>query len=156
MPHVASVAQRVEPDDVPQAAGRLLNNAGRYLYERGRYAEAQALIERSLTLCERALGPTPPRMLHSASTAWRSRIGIGAGTTSRRRFTSAPSRFASARWDPTTSTWFAVHNCVVGQIGKHGRYAEAKALWERALESLGRTHGPDHPQGGHIINNGRS
>ena len=45
--------------EFPEAA-RLLNNAGSYMSQRGNYTEAEPLLERSLAIWEKALGPEHP------------------------------------------------------------------------------------------------
>ena len=152
VPHIVAITGWVDSYDVPDAAGRILNQTGRYLTERGRYNEAEPLHQRALAIAENARGPDHPDVAMSlnnlAVVHWQQGRYAEAQPLYQRALTIRERAFAPDHPDVATSL-----NNLAGLYLYLGRYADAQPLFERALAIRERAFGPDHPDVASTLNN---
>jgi class 3 adenylate cyclase/tetratricopeptide (TPR) repeat protein len=155
IPHVVSLAERVEFDNAPaEAVGRVLNRAGRYLLDRGRgrYAESQALLERAVAILERALGRDHLDVARSLDN-----LAVALGKQG--RYAEAQALIERAllicerALGPDHPDVARRLNNIANIHYEQGRYAEAQQLHERVLAIRERALGPDDPNLAISLNN---
>jgi tetratricopeptide (TPR) repeat protein len=150
VPHVAAIAGRIDSDTA--TAGRVLDHAGRYLRDRGRYAEAQEVLERALTVRERALDPDHPDIAQGANS-------LGVVYWDRGWYREAQTLFERALairerdFGPDHPDVAASLDDLANALYKQGSFAQAQPLLERALAVRERAYGPDHAEVGHSLSN---
>ncbi|HLY02773.1 MAG TPA: tetratricopeptide repeat protein [Candidatus Cybelea sp.] len=153
IPHVASLARRVEFDDAQaEVAGRILNRAGRYLWERGRYSESQALFERALGIVEGALGSDHPDVARSLDNLAIAHSKQGRYADAQALIERALAIYERALGPDHPDVARRLNN-IANIHYEQGRYAEAQPLHERALAIRERALGPDHPDVAISFNN---
>jgi tetratricopeptide (TPR) repeat protein len=151
--HVTTIAQWLGQLDVQlEDAARVLQETGRYLNRRSRYAEAQPLLERSLAIRERALGPDHPdvaRSLHDLAAIYREQARYAEAEPLHERALAIRERaFGPDHAEVAAS----LHNLATVYLNQ-GRYDEAERLNRRALAIRERAFGPDHLLVAETLNN---
>ena len=153
VPHVASIAARIDPAERrSDASSRLLNRAGRYLWERGRYPEAKALHERALAIAERALGAKHPDVALSLSNLANVLFYQGryadAQALNQRALTIRERAFGTDH--PLVATSL---NNLASIYKERGQDEEARPLYERALAIREHALGAEHTLVAASLNN---
>jgi class 3 adenylate cyclase/tetratricopeptide (TPR) repeat protein len=151
--HVASLGVWVDEHEVATEEGnRVFDLAGRYLLERGRYAEAKPLLDRALSLGERALGSDHPEVARTIH-------NLGVYELFQAKYVEAQRKLEEAlairervlgRDHPDVASTL---NALANTFWHRGRYAEAQPLYARALAIWEHALGPDSPFVATSLNN---
>jgi class 3 adenylate cyclase/tetratricopeptide (TPR) repeat protein len=145
VPHAMAIGAWVDAYGVvSEKAVRLFDLIGRYLLERGRLQEAKPLLDRALSIGERAFGPEHPsvaRTIHN----------LGVYELYHARYEEAQPILQHALairervLGPDHPDVASTLNGLANTYWHRGRYAEAQPLYERALAIWEHALGPDSP-----------
>jgi tetratricopeptide (TPR) repeat protein len=127
-----------------EEAALLLNQAGSYLHQRARYAEAAPLIQRSLAIREKALGPDHPAValsLNNLALLYDSQ-GKYAEAEPLYQRSLAITEEALGPEHPAVAVDL---NNLAALYCSQGKYAEAAPLFQRVLAMSKKAQGPDQP-----------
>ena len=138
--------------DHPDVAGTL-NNLAIVYWAQGKYADAEGLHKRALAIREKALGAEHPDVALTLNNL----AGVYARARQVRRRRAALQARAGDQgegarckttpmWPHPSTTWPSVYD-------DQGRYADAEALYKRALAIAEKALGQDHPDVGTTLNN---
>jgi tetratricopeptide (TPR) repeat protein len=122
---------------------RLLHATGIYLYERGRYAESEPLLEQTLALREKTLGPEHPDVavtINNLAELYRSRGWYAKAEPFYERALAIRKK-ALGPLNPDLATSF---NNLARLYRFQGQYGRAEPLYEQAQLILERALGPKH------------
>jgi class 3 adenylate cyclase/tetratricopeptide (TPR) repeat protein len=151
--HVAWIGDWVDFYDViSEAANRVFCLAGRYYIERGRYAEAKILVDRALSVGERALGPEHPAVALTINTLAILSFNLGANEEAQQWHERALA-IRERTLGPDHPDVARTLNGLANTFWRRGRYVEAQPLYERALAIWERTFGPASPEVATGLNN---
>jgi tetratricopeptide (TPR) repeat protein len=149
LPHLLAIAGMAEEGD---ELAWLLNAAAVYLWNRDRFAEAEPLFERSLAICEKALGADHPHVATALNNLANLYWGQG-------RLAEAEPLYerSLAVWEKALG---ADHPQVASSLNNRatlyadqGRLAEAEPLYRRSLAFREKALGADHPDVAQSLNN---
>jgi class 3 adenylate cyclase/tetratricopeptide (TPR) repeat protein len=151
--HVAWIGPWVDVYDVvSEAVNRVFCLAGRYFIERGRYAEAKPLLDRALSVGERALGPEHAAVALTINTLAILSFSLGANEEAQQwheRALAIRERTLGSVHPDVARTL----NGLANTYYRRGRFLEAQPLYERALAIWESTFGPDSPEVATGLNN---
>lgn len=153
LPHAKACSALIEEFSFEFAeAVRLLNQTGCYLDDRAQYADAEPLYRRSLTLCEKVLGPDHPDVALSLN-------NLAALYYNQGRYADAEPllRRSLTIWEKALGPDHPNVANSLGNLGlldeSLGRYADAEPLFRRSLTIREKALGPDHPTVANGLNN---
>ena len=132
-----------------EAAGRLLNNAGYYLSDRARFSDAEPLYQRSLAICEKALGPEHPNVATSLN-------NLAVLYKCQGKYAEAEPLYQRAlaiqekALGPEHAHVATSLNNLAGLYYEQGKYAEASRSSSGRWRLSRRPLDPNHPDRGHI------
>ena len=151
--HGLAAAELVKSQRIDsEASAGLLGKLGRYLYDRGLFEETEPLLQRSLAIKEKALGPDHP----SVATTLNNLAGL---YESQGRYEEAEPLYqrALAIWEkalgPDHPSVASTLNNLAALYRSQGRYEEAEPLYQRSLAIKEKALGPDHPSVASTLNN---
>jgi tetratricopeptide (TPR) repeat protein len=135
----------------PEAAG-MLNQAGFYLYQRGRYSGAKPLLERSLAIREKTLGPEHLDLANSLNNLAELYYNQGQYAKAEPLFERALAIREKALGPEHPDVAQSLNDfALVGY--NQGQYAKAEPLLQRALVIREKALGPEHPDLAESFNN---
>ena len=137
-------------DEAPQAAE--LDKQAVQLAEEGKYSEAQPLLERSLELRLKKLGPDHPGVAESLNLLGELHMAQGRFEDAERAHRRALEIREKALGPGHEQVGDSLNNLASVYI-EQGRYAEAEPLHQRSLAISEKLHGPDHPDVATSLNN---
>jgi tetratricopeptide (TPR) repeat protein len=153
LPHALVCAIWIEQEQMmePDAAD-LLSQAGLYLDIRARYREAEPLLERALTIRERALGSEHPETaagLNNLALLYQKQGKYGEAEPLLERALTIRERALGSEHPETAA---GLNNLAL-LYQKQGKYGEAEPLYERALAIGEKMLKPEHPGTASSLNN---
>jgi len=151
VPHARAAAQYVG-DGLDQSLARLLNKVGLYLVQRAAYAEAEPLYQRSLSICERALGPDHRivgTLLNNLAGLYREQ---GKDDLAEPLYQRSLAIHEEALGPDHPDVSVSLQN-LAGLYREQGKYDLAEPLFQRSLAIREEALGPDHPDVGTSLNN---
>jgi tetratricopeptide (TPR) repeat protein len=151
--HAQSLASLIDEHgfDFPEAA-RLLNQAGDYLNERAQYAEAEPLLQSTLDIREKALGPEhqfTANSLNSLALLYKSQGRFAEAEPLLQRALDIREKALDPEHPDTAQSLNNLAILYNAQL----RYAEAESLLQRALDIREIALGPEHPDTAQSLNN---
>lgn len=152
-PHlVASCKAEIIDGAANLECAELLNRAGGYFAGRAAYSEARQLLERALTIREKALGPDHSltgTSLNNLALLLKDQGDLAAARPLLERAL-AITENAPGPEHPDTATTL---NNLAMLLQRQGNLAEARPLHERALAIREKALGPEHPNTAQSLNN---
>ncbi|HEY7981114.1 MAG TPA: FxSxx-COOH system tetratricopeptide repeat protein [Candidatus Eremiobacteraceae bacterium] len=151
--HVAWLGAWVDLyDTISEAANRVFCLAGRYYIERGRYVEAKPLLERALSIGERALGPEHAVVALTVNTLAILSFMQGANEEAQQWHERALA-IRERTLGPDHPDVARTLNGLANTYYRRGRFVEAQPLYERALTIWEHKFGPESPEVATGLNN---
>jgi len=150
VPHARAAAQYVG-DGLDQSLARLLNKVGLYLVQRAAYAEAEPLYQRSLSICERALGPDHRivgTLLNNLAGLYREQ---GKDDLAEPLYQRSLAIHEEALGPDHPDVSVSLQN-LAGLYREQGKYDLAEPLFQRSLAIREEALGPDHRLVGTSLN----
>ncbi len=143
--HARAVAKTIETLSLSfEEAGALLNQAGLYATDRALYSEAEPMLERSVAIKEKALGPDHPSLatsLNNLANLYRAQGRYEEAEPLYQRDMAITEK-ALGPDHPELATSL---NNLANLYSDQGRYEEAEPLYQRSVAITEKALGPDHP-----------
>lgn len=151
--HVKAAAKFIEKWDITfEWAGKFLNQAAVYCYFRGQYSDSEFLIEQSLAILEKALGPDHPDVaasLNNLAELYREQGKYAeAEPLCRRSLAIRETALKSEHSDVAQSL-----NNLALLYSAQGKHTEAEPLFQRSLAIFGKALGQDNLDVAWVLNN---
>jgi tetratricopeptide (TPR) repeat protein len=153
VPHAQVCAAMVDRwHFVFQEAAWLFNNAAKYIMDRGSYADAEPLLQRSLAIYGKVLGPDHPQVATSLN-------NLAFLYSNQGRYAEAEPLYqrSLAIWEkalePDHPDVAMGLNNLASLYNSQGRYAEAEPLYQRSLAIWEKALEPHHPDMALGLNN---
>jgi tetratricopeptide (TPR) repeat protein len=145
LPHAFSVLGALPSDDISAARISLLCfNVAKYLQGVARYSEAEPLLQRSLAIYEKTVGPDHPSTsatLHELARLYQAQGRYSEAEPLLQRSLAIYEKTVGPDHPSTSATLHELASLYQAQ----GRYSEAEPLLKRSLAIYEKTVGPDHP-----------
>jgi tetratricopeptide (TPR) repeat protein len=145
LPHAFSVLGALPSDDISAARISLLCfNVAKYLQGVARYSEAEPLLQRSLAIYEKTVGPDHPdtsATLHELARLYQAQGRYSEAEPLLQRSLAIKEKTVGPDHPDTSATLHVLARLYQAQ----GRYSEAEPLLQRSLAIYEKTVGPDHP-----------
>jgi tetratricopeptide (TPR) repeat protein len=151
-PHVLAVAEHGAAANVPEPTSRLMNDLSILLLQKGRFADAEAILRRSIAICEKASGPDSHALCRPLGN-----LAIACEALGRYAEGEDLLKRAIVICEKVLGPDHAEVGVLLNSLGENyrklGRFDEAEPLYQRALAIVERRLGPEHADVAVILNN---